>query len=277
MRTGASRTAHLARAVTNDDLNRGLKLWLLGARRTGGGSRWWDLSPTRAHGTLTNGPTWRGPLGRPGGFGTVNFDGADDFVDVNPAAGLSNSQVSIVFWGRPAGVTADQYAAQGYDGSGTNKRAVILGFQDGFWNVFNDAYPTGTAADTQIAATANAWQQVAFVSDGSTLQGYLNGVQQYSRSANLNVVTFLQRRLGSASASNYYAGALDCWREYARALSADEVYALHADDLAGHRRTLETASRQLRAVETASPGEWPRAPLSVILQSVRRRRRRASE
>ena len=51
------------------------------------------------HGVLTNGPAWRGPLGRPGGFGSLEFDGTNDSVEIAETASLKLTRaLTICAW-----------------------------------------------------------------------------------------------------------------------------------------------------------------------------------
>lgn len=59
-------------------LNRGLVSWWL-TLPTRRGNIWHDLKG-KNHGTLTNGPTWQGSKGRPGGWGSLQFDGTDSYL-----------------------------------------------------------------------------------------------------------------------------------------------------------------------------------------------------
>jgi hypothetical protein len=85
-------------------LNRGLVGWWLNLPSRGKGNTVFDLCG-KYHGTLTNGPTWSGALGRPGGFGAVTFDGSNDYITlgVAPAAlkFTAISPFSISAWVRP--------------------------------------------------------------------------------------------------------------------------------------------------------------------------------
>ncbi len=160
--------------------------------------------------------------------GALQFNGVNASVTVNPLSGETAGPVTITFWAKPASVTNNQYVGQGYDGAGLgNTRAVVLGYQDGFWNIFNNGYPTGLASDTQMAATAGVWQHVAYTWDGTVIRGYVNGVQHVSVTAGFapSIGNMSTRRFGTSGSNDYYAGVLDEVRIYGRALTATEVQA----------------------------------------------------
>jgi hypothetical protein len=66
-------------------LNRGLVSWWLQLPQLRGGPKLFDIAG-RNHGTLTNGPTWGGSLGRPGQFGALAFSGSNYVALSQPIA-----------------------------------------------------------------------------------------------------------------------------------------------------------------------------------------------
>jgi len=159
-----------------------------------------------------------------------HFDGDGDYVQMsNTDSGFSDGNISISLWIYPSDVITNQYVTCGRVSSISNKRCVLVGYQDNNFNIFNNAaYPTGTASDTQISATANVWQHIVYVSDGSRLRGYKDGSLIVDVSANLNVAsgnidTYF---LGSSSAStpgNFFTGAVDDVLFFNRTLNETEI------------------------------------------------------
>jgi hypothetical protein len=85
IRTADCRHINWADPVSDDSLNDGLISWWLAiANHTSGSATWRDLCG-KNDGTLTNfaniGSSWR-TIGRDGGFGSLEFDGSDDYVSV---------------------------------------------------------------------------------------------------------------------------------------------------------------------------------------------------
>ena len=162
--------------------------------------------------------------------GTGGISGGGYAYNVYPdnriivSAGFNNAAVTILFWGKPSNVNNLQYVTDG-----NNKRSVILGFQNGNWNIFNGGYPTGTAADTQMAATAGVWQHVVYTSDGeSDLRGYVNGVEIINVSANLNTSGMTSYWVGDEDSSgSSYVGSLDEVYIFERVMSNDEIKAMY--------------------------------------------------
>lgn len=165
-----------------------------------------DYSGNRYDGTLVNGPTrafdkWGGPA--------LTLDASDDYIDAATSISAGSGYMSI--WLRPDNVTSGRYVLD-CGNSALDSRTIICGFQSGCWNVFKNGYPTGTASQTQMAASGvGIWDHVLYQSNGSTLQGYLNGVKLVDVSASLNLGATLAavsvgRPIGTSS--NYYGG--DC-------------------------------------------------------------------
>jgi hypothetical protein len=102
-------------------------------------------------------------------------------------------------------------------------------------NKFHFAYgskPVGGGAGP-VQLTAGAWQHVAIVCDGKEVVIYLDG-KEAARGEGKNPLTPNPRlgfRLGSGTAGGrFFAGALDDFRIYSRALSASEIQKLTAGE-----------------------------------------------
>lgn len=153
-----------------------------------------------------------------------DFTSGDGFAG-NMGTNLGNTG-SIAFWVNPDSVNDNQYIIDGSDG---NQRACILGYQDGYYNIFNGSYPTGTASDTQMAATgAGSWDFVVWTFDGTTLKGYVNGSLVVNVSASVNAtITSITFGHPGGTASSYFAGLLDEVGVWNRVLTGDEVTELY--------------------------------------------------
>jgi concanavalin A-like lectin/glucanase superfamily protein len=252
--------------LSDDDLNRGLVSWWL----AGPDSPFWGTPTLRDivpkgnsrggnHGTLTNGLVWQGALGRPGGWGCLSFDGSADYVDISATVSFT-PPLTLSFWARPASVTTAWYASDSPQGAASNGLACILGFQSGYWNIYRDsggggAYPTGTATDSQMAASgAGLWDHVCWVWNGTTLQGYTQGQPRINVTASSWTSGAIPgRQIGRpyGAASNLYQGEQDDLTFHNRALSAAEVALLYEDSRQGYPRRLRR-ERQQRWVSVAA-------------------------
>jgi len=122
----------------------------------------------------------------------------------NPALAIgSDQEFSVVFWVKPgADITTPQGILGVYDSAGSN---------DFFIGIINDHFAWGLGSHREVcsdtvcaaedlpAATAEEWQHVAFVYDGSDVILSINGVEKYR-----------QEHSGTATMPNYniYLGAV---------------------------------------------------------------------
>lgn len=97
------------------------------------------------------------------------------------------------------------------DGVPTNKRATICYSNTDKAQIYNAGYPTGTASDTEIDIAGDIWQQIAFVTDGTNLWGYKNGVQQwYWANTDLDTSGMTNYNFGiKTGVGNAFAGKLE--------------------------------------------------------------------
>jgi len=135
----------------------------------GTGNQVKDLSGNNRNGTIYG----TAPLWKAGKYGTgLYLPGTDEYVKC--ATPAIPSDLSILFWYAPDNITDNKYMS---DFGDNNEFACIAGYQDGYYNVYGDAYPTGKAADSQIPMSgAGILDFVCWVKSGTNLKGYVNGV-----------------------------------------------------------------------------------------------------
>src|SRR3990167_5559894 len=200
-------------------LNRGLVSWWKVLPQRAGGLRLIDLCG-KNHGTLVNGTKWAG-MGRLGGYGALNFDGVNDYVDGGTLGGGSYSAATLCFWGYRA--ATNKLLFTGF-GDTNNNRLGILVFTDSkiYWEVEN-----GGASFPSTAFTGTGWHYYCLSwPGGATRNGYVDGVSQSVRSGT-NISTYDLTgnfNIGQEIAnSRESTGQFDDVRIYNRALSAAEV------------------------------------------------------
>lgn len=184
-----------------------------------------DGSGNANTGTLTNGPTWvAGNTGQ-----AVNFDGANDFINVADAntldlttGGTMAAYVKLASLNRWHGIVgkgnvnsdpAHNYALEITD---TNVARCILG--DGVnYQQLDSAF-----------GAAGAWRHVACTWDATIVRLYINKVQVASAARAVapagNTSPLFIGQFGASS--DFLAGALDDVELYSRALTAAEIGAL---------------------------------------------------
>jgi len=183
-----------------------------------------DSSCNGNNGTLTNmaGDEWTtGQLD-----GALEFDGSNDYVNVDDAASLDiTNAITVMAWIKPSNPSG-------------NWQSIVAnsptGGQYNYWfylesnalklSVYSSTYPNLIVSNAISAA--NAWYHVAFTAlDGSTTKIFVNGNEVGSRTAGTEhwaggYTTISDLR---PSRNICFAGTIDDVRIYNRALSAEEI------------------------------------------------------
>lgn len=237
-------------------LNDGIVLRLQVLPQRGKGNTWFDDSGKSNHGTLTGGPTWGGAMGRPGGLGSLNLDGVDDYVDCGDIPAFdSQTYLSVFAWarittqdGRISSIVHKQdtvTAAKRWSLSpsqptiGDDDDILVLLGSDG-----NNAYGYTSAGILPL----NTWTHVGFVFDGTgaanadRLKIYVNGLAaSVTYNATIPASTADQDGslwFGRYPGQQYFPGQIDDMRILTRACSASDVTAIYQDSLRGYNKTL---------------------------------------
>lgn len=192
----------------------------------------WGINP----GTLVGNPTW--VTGKRGG--ALRFNGKNQFVDTGWTLQGLNLPCSFAFWVNPDAVQGLHANIFGNHTGSTH--GIVMQQESDAHNKFSFGYGSkpapGGAGPVQL--TASVWQHVAIVCDGKEVVIYLDG-KEVAHGAGAGPLTpnpNLGFRLASGySEGRFFAGALDDFRIYARALVAEEVMELITThgDRAGNR------------------------------------------
>ena len=190
------------------------------------GTTWTDLSGNSNTGTLTNGPTYSSA-----NFGSLVFDGSNDYVDLtlSPSLQFGTNDFSIEYWIYPISkVSAAPPLFTNYVGWGSG--AIFLGVDHvsypnkySFWI---DGQGAGSSTSTNI--TYNKWEHLVAVRDAGICKLYLNGIQDGTTingaGIPLNGRNSSLVRIGAIQGeSNMYNGRIANTKIYNRALTATEV------------------------------------------------------
>ena len=179
-----------------------------------------DSSGNGNEGILVGDPQWvDGKIGR-----ALQFDGVNDYVEVQDAETLTPENFTIAFWVNPIDMDRVQITiakrAGGVGGYSFNITSLAVGSRH--WVRINGAWVNVTFSYTQ-----GIWQHVAVTYDGTTIKGYLNGELMATTEApgSLDNDSGVLR-LGADprdTVSAYYNGSLDDVRIYDKALSQYEI------------------------------------------------------
>ncbi len=225
-----------------DPLNTGLiSEWVVGDDNPyWGGPKLWDVCGQN-HGTLANGPTWQGPLGRPNGFGSLFFDGTNDLLTTGyTPPGLP---LTIACWANSG--SADNYSmifGSGRDGAAINVGFTILFSTD---SVGAHAYADAQGVTGRIFAgyavaggATGGWNRLLATCDGSTVNIYVNGLLKSTASGTTGTITFGEALKvgprGAAGAGSDWSGYWDGGCAWNRILSASEAWRDFQESSAGN-------------------------------------------
>lgn len=229
-------TAINYRALANrtTPLNRGLLGWWLTLPRFRG-SQLIDLLGQN-HGVLTNGTTWGSAAGRSGGFGSMVFDGSDDFVDMPSFDASALTAFSCSFWLKTTDTDAVPFSWADFRFARIGATANKLSFSV-------DGGVTGSTV-TASNVTDGLWHHIAYSSTASAQSLYFDAVSESTATETLNTANSGIIRLGAfTGGTRPMVGQMDDVRVYNRAISADEVRRLYNDSRAGYWETLNRVRR----------------------------------
>ena len=220
-------------------LNRGLVSWWLNLPQRGKGNTFFDIAG-RNHGTLTNGPTWQGPLGRPGGMGSLSFATASSQYVSIPQSNSLNLGTSFLFscWIYPTSLASYRCVI---DSTGRNLSLFINSTADGGYSR-DDEFNSLTYSP---AWTTGEWQHLAWRGTAASNFFYRNGVLCATDTGDLESVSMLTAwHIGGnpSGGGSYWNGGMDGVRLYNTEHSADFVQRLYDEELRGYPQTLNRVS-----------------------------------
>ena len=191
-----------------------------------------DSSGKGNDGILTNGPVWvEGKFGM-----ALQFDGTDDFVDLDDTdelSGADGKKLTVVAWFKTTKI------------SGPDNTPIVtkyLSAQEKDWGLTVDAgrlkfaYETGGAgADFEVGAPSmggvvelDKWYHAAFVLDGTDVKVYLDGAEVAAVTIPTETPnTEVNVEIGAVVyRSNYYEGILDEVAVFNATLSEEDISAI---------------------------------------------------
>ena len=196
-----------------------------------GSSLWKDQTINQNDGTLVNDPTFNSD-----DQGSIDFDGADDYMTINNSAELSfdrTTSFTIAGW---FNLSANEANAPYWGKWGTNGAESTGNYM--IWSgvsstlprvVFSVANGTGTAATTPLYTyTRNQWNYwVGIYTSNTKLDFYENGVLQtsvnYTGAINNTETPWTINRATFSGGAQHFTGKSNCLQIYNRALSLNEV------------------------------------------------------
>lgn len=223
-------------------LNRGLVSWWMIIPGLTGGPTWIDLAdPSNGnHGTLTNMDTatdWV-PSNRLGGWGALDLDGTNDWVDVAQKDIVGAFPITLCGWMRPNGTTRDYQIITISDKSFSAhyfQLGLLSGTPTWFYQPRSGEAGPETATLSGGAAPDLEWSFVCGVSKSqSDHELFVNGISAATSSQDISnyPVSTDQTSIGvlyrnGSPDTNLAIAQIDDVRAYKRALSASEALSLY--------------------------------------------------
>lgn len=234
-----------ANPVSDHGLNDGLVAWYLAGGPGFGSVKWYDIAGHN-HGTLTNmdpATDWRG-TSRPGGFGALDFDGSDDYVDCGHIPTLEAADLTMSVWCKPSVVTGARWVVQQYEAKGPS---IFFIGDDVYWQV-------GGNDDRVIESdilVANEWVHIAGTLRGVESALFINGKRVGTNTVSPEFgSTDDSFTMGGPSEGGVglFSGCLDDVRIYGLALSTAEIAALYDISRHGYPGLLNRIGRRMFSV-----------------------------
>jgi len=204
----------------------------------GGGTKVWDISGSRFHGSLTNmdpSTDWvPGPFGGP----ALDFDGTNDEVDCGATPAIQSlSRITVSCWFKVSAAGRGDLVSQW--GSSAWHFLLEQGLTADrlkFWVGNGGDFANSGSGDTPLNQTD--WFHGVGTYDGAVVRVYVNGVEDSSNASigQMDSVTSSTVRFSGTEDSNPHTGMIDEVRIYNRALTANEVVSLYRDPYLEFRR-----------------------------------------
>jgi hypothetical protein len=190
-----------------------------------------DNSKYGNNGTLVNGTAWS-TAGKFGG--AVYFDGVNDYIKVLSSNSLNvKNRITIEAWINPAALPIESSIVS--KGGSLSCGNYDLYIYNGKLALLSTASCNWAYAAKNASITANTWQHIAAVYDGSRLRYYVNGVQKdniyWPGLGATNTGTLEIGKQQSYAAGNY-RGYIDELRIYNKSFTSDEILMHYQTELA---------------------------------------------
>lgn len=255
-----SRPLNLAApVVAAHPLNRGRIAWWIVLPTRLGGVAWRNLVDPTNPATLFNNPAWQLTT-RPGGWGHLNFVHAST-TQATPARVLSAGIFSLFAWVNLMSTVAQYNTVYTDDSTG-----LWLLASSGTYKIdyFSGADRTGA---TSLAV--GRWHRVGHTYDGTTLAGYIDGVQDYSAAvAGVQLPTRPLLGIGGHNTTNNaeaFDGYIDDIAIWGRVLSVAEIRADYNLSRAGYPGVLARLRPTILVAPAAAPPAAAANPAALLM------------
>lgn len=241
--------------LTGDDLNSGLATWLISLPGRMAGKRWFDLcSGNHADMTTSNSTNgWR-PASRPGGYGSILFDGSNQQLQTIKTSATDLQFFTATTWIRLTGSTTNDWIFSTTE-SGSPGWGLDIQTSAGVSTIFFDHFVVATVVSTTAVVNDGFWHQVGIFRNranlaGIILDGKIIATASYSTAFTNSTFTIGNRGFSGVKMT----GSQDCLKVWNRGLSGAECFNDFNDSRESHPRTLvRTGRRVARSGLTGGP------------------------
>jgi len=186
------------------------------------GLNWFDRSGNGNNGNLEGGVGYSGT-----NFGSLTFDGTDDYVTLGGPASLNNQYATHEVWIKFDNAT-DSVFRNIISRQNTSAGTFTMLKTNGNVYTFNTRNSSNTIVQVTLStAPTTTWTQLVHSYDGTTVRTYVNGVADNTNtgmSGPLNTGGTFDMKIGTNNyPSNYMNGNISVVRAYDRALTAAEI------------------------------------------------------
>ena len=236
------------------------------------GSKWVDLTKRRTDGTLTGFDTakaWKG-TNRLGGFGAIEFDGSDDYVDLGDHGAAESGGGAFAYaysvWIKTTQTGTDKWIVS--EGSTTSGNPIVgIINQDGVARFYHRPTAGGQGLfggnDGLLGSSVindGEWHHIVGTVD-STVDArlYVDGILEDSDATVSTGATALNTTsvgaLRRSSLGQFVTGQLDDARIWSRSISEEDVVGMYFDAIQGYPDTLNwiRVPSAIAAAVTTSP------------------------
>ncbi len=231
----------------NDSLNDGLVSWWLNVPHWQGGATWRDLVGQNDGTLILMDPTDWLTESHPGGFGSLDFEGFNDYVDCGNDASLNlTAAFTTIQWIHPTSTFNETFSQKGhYNGGSDNSgwTARVSGLLVKFFLEDNNEVLVSSSASS---IAADIWQHIALSFDGTTAKIYIDSSEDGSGSAGVGSHADHPYEIGRkqhGGGGDHFNGRIDDVRIYNRALPESEIAEVYQDSQVEYRRTLRRLRR----------------------------------
>ena len=217
-------------------INDGLVLYLDASNTksyTGSGTTWNDLSRSRNNGTLVNGPTYSSE-----NFGSIVFDGVNDYVKIPNDNSLNpTDQITISCYVKLTNLRDSIYESLVVKTSiggpfGTSQYGLV-GWRGGF-SSFGIFFRLGLSSGISTLSSnvdnttiLNRWVYVTATYNGSSMRIYYNSVLKNSLSTTGTINTIMDDlfvgKNGGGGGDNYTSSNIASVQVYNKSLTSQEI------------------------------------------------------